>query len=270
MPHFLKRNHPTKSEQAAASYRGASGQAETIIFPKPPFARVGDIFRRARLNLGWSQENLAEKSILSVGTVRAAETGRRLFARSHKKLIDAINYARATNRPPELPLTLPFPERTASGILEDSRGTFELKARPERSPALEEHKAIGMKIITFEESTLLPAFPSEEECSGAPPSAICDGTLKVIRLGNEVRLMKHPNEGTVDRQFLTLAEVAATIGCTRRFLETRIEDGELKVFKPSARLVRIRKTELEKWIELYSFGGRAAGASAPAAQDTRY
>jgi excisionase family DNA binding protein len=58
-----------------------------------------------------------------------------------------------------------------------------------------------------------------------------------------------------ERQFLTLAEAAEEIGCTRRFLETRIEDGELKVFRPSTRLVRIRRTELEKWIEWYSFGG---------------
>jgi excisionase family DNA binding protein len=55
--------------------------------------------------------------------------------------------------------------------------------------------------------------------------------------------------------FLTLAEVAEEIGCTRRFLETRIEDGELKVFKPSSGIVRVRRAELEKWIERYSSGG---------------
>jgi excisionase family DNA binding protein len=55
--------------------------------------------------------------------------------------------------------------------------------------------------------------------------------------------------------FLTLAEAAEEIGCTRRFLETRIEDGELKVFKPSSRLVRVRRVELERWIERHSFGG---------------
>jgi len=269
MPPFLKRNHPTNSGQAAASYRAASGEAETIIFRKPPFARVGDIFRRVRLNLGWSQENFAEKAIVSVGTVRAAEAGRQLYARSHRKLLDAINYARATNRPPDLPLVLPFPEKNDSGILEDSRGTPALETRPERPPVSEIHKATAMKITRFQESTRIAVFPSEKDDLGKPPATIGNGALKVIRLGIEVRFMKHPNEGTVDRQFLTLAEVAAMIGCTRRFLETRIEDGELKVFKPSTRLVRIRKAELEKWIELYSFGGRAAGANAPAAQDTR-
>jgi excisionase family DNA binding protein len=60
----------------------------------------------------------------------------------------------------------------------------------------------------------------------------------------------------VERQFLTLAEAAEEIGCTRRFLETRIEDGELRVFRPSTRLVRVRRAELERWIERYSFGGK--------------
>lgn len=57
--------------------------------------------------------------------------------------------------------------------------------------------------------------------------------------------------------FLSLDEVAQMIGCTRRFLETRIADGELKVFRPSARMVRIRRNELERWIEDYSSQGAA-------------
>src|ERR1039458_5601524 len=87
MPHFLKRSHPTNSGLASCSDRATSDETETIIFPKPLFAEVGAIFRRARLNLGWSQENFAEKAIVSVGTVRAAEAGRRLYARTHKKQI---------------------------------------------------------------------------------------------------------------------------------------------------------------------------------------
>jgi excisionase family DNA binding protein len=57
------------------------------------------------------------------------------------------------------------------------------------------------------------------------------------------------------REFLTLPEVANMIGCTRRFLETRIHDGELKVFRPSSRIVRVRRMELERWIEQFSYGG---------------
>jgi len=57
------------------------------------------------------------------------------------------------------------------------------------------------------------------------------------------------------RPFLTLTEAAEEIGCSRRFLEKTIERGELKAFRPSTRIVRLRRTEFEKWIERYSFGG---------------
>lgn len=59
-----------------------------------------------------------------------------------------------------------------------------------------------------------------------------------------------------ERAFLSLDEAAREIGCTRRFLERRIEDGELTAFRPSARLVRVSRTELNRWIESYSHGGR--------------
>jgi excisionase family DNA binding protein len=65
--------------------------------------------------------------------------------------------------------------------------------------------------------------------------------------------------------FVSLAEAAAQIGCTRRFLETRIEDGEIKVFRPSARLVRIERGELARWIESYSHGGQQTPPQAGAA-----
>ena len=67
--------------------------------------------------------------------------------------------------------------------------------------------------------------------------------------------------GPGERQFLSLNEAAQEIGCTRRFLERRIEDGEIAVFRPSARLVRIKRTELDRWIELYSFGGSRRGGN---------
>ncbi len=58
--------------------------------------------------------------------------------------------------------------------------------------------------------------------------------------------------------FLSLRDAAEQIGCTRRFLETRIEDGELAVFRPSKRLVRIKRTEFDRWIEEFSRKGGAA------------
>jgi excisionase family DNA binding protein len=59
------------------------------------------------------------------------------------------------------------------------------------------------------------------------------------------------------RDFLTLPEAAEIVGCSRRFLEKKIRDGELRAFKPSSRIARIRKVELERWIELRSLGGRS-------------
>jgi excisionase family DNA binding protein len=60
---------------------------------------------------------------------------------------------------------------------------------------------------------------------------------------------------STERPFLTLQEAASEIGCTRRFLERRIEDGEIRVFRPSRRLVRVSRVELNRWVEAFSSGG---------------
>ena len=67
-----------------------------------------------------------------------------------------------------------------------------------------------------------------------------------------------------DKPFLTLNEAAAEIGCSRRFLELRIEDGEIRVFRPSGRLVRVSRGELSRWVETFSHGGTASTDSVPA------
>ena len=60
-----------------------------------------------------------------------------------------------------------------------------------------------------------------------------------------------PDDGS-SGAFLSLNQAAAMLHCSRRFLEIRIEDGELKVFRPSKRLVRIKRSELDRWVESYS------------------
>lgn len=57
--------------------------------------------------------------------------------------------------------------------------------------------------------------------------------------------------------FLTLDEAAEQIGCTRRFLEARASEGEIKLFRPSRRLVRVSRHELDRWIEEFSTKGSA-------------
>lgn len=54
------------------------------------------------------------------------------------------------------------------------------------------------------------------------------------------------------KPYLSVDEAAQEIGVTRRFLETRINDHEIAVFKPSARLVRIRRVDLERWVEQFT------------------
>lgn len=66
-----------------------------------------------------------------------------------------------------------------------------------------------------------------------------------------------PTSTYSQRAFLSLPEASETIGCTRRFLEKRIDDGELSVFRPSKRLVRIQRSEFNRWVE--SFTSRKGG-----------
>ena len=66
------RKSPTNFHQRTTN--GSSNRREPRI-RAPPLADVAAAFRLARLNLGWSQEYLAEKAIVAVGTVRNAETG---------------------------------------------------------------------------------------------------------------------------------------------------------------------------------------------------
>ena len=54
------------------------------------------------------------------------------------------------------------------------------------------------------------------------------------------------------KEFLTLNDASAELGCSRRFLEKRIEDGEIRVTKPSSKMVRIRRKEWERWVESYT------------------
>ena len=59
-----------------------------------------------------------------------------------------------------------------------------------------------------------------------------------------------------DGKFLALKDAARELSCTRRFLERRIEAGELSVFRPSRKLVRVARTELDRWVASYSHGGK--------------
>jgi len=48
---------------------------------------------------------------------------------------------------------------------------------------------------------------------------------------------------------LTKRQAADYVCCTPRYLETQIRLGRLKALKPTSKLVRIRRADLEKFLE---------------------
>jgi excisionase family DNA binding protein len=51
--------------------------------------------------------------------------------------------------------------------------------------------------------------------------------------------------GSKERPFLTVAETADELAVTERFIRKLIADGDLRAVKVGARVVRIRRTDLE-------------------------
>ena len=51
--------------------------------------------------------------------------------------------------------------------------------------------------------------------------------------------------GSTGRPFLTVAEAADELAVTERFIRKLIADGDLRAVKVGARVVRIRRTDLE-------------------------
>lgn len=48
---------------------------------------------------------------------------------------------------------------------------------------------------------------------------------------------------------LTKRQAADYVCCTPRYLETQIRSGRLKALKPTGKLLRIRRSDLEKFLE---------------------
>ena len=89
------------------------------IAKKQPFSssEVGELFKAARKDLGWTQDKFAEWADVSIGTIRKAECGAALSPYCHAKLRDTINKYRAMLTPSLDPLLIPYPgmeEKNAS------------------------------------------------------------------------------------------------------------------------------------------------------------
>jgi excisionase family DNA binding protein len=59
----------------------------------------------------------------------------------------------------------------------------------------------------------------------------------------------HVSQTWDNSSLLTLNQAASYIQATRRYLERQIRLGRLRALKPSGKLVRIRRADLEKFLE---------------------
>jgi excisionase family DNA binding protein len=71
---------------------------------------------------------------------------------------------------------------------------------------------------------------------------------------NEVSTMptypsSHVSETWVNQPLFTLKQAAQYAICTPRYLQNQIRAGRLKALKPTGKLVRIRRADLEKFLE---------------------
>ena len=59
----------------------------------------------------------------------------------------------------------------------------------------------------------------------------------------------HPSAETANSTILTKQEAASFVRCTTRYLERQIRAGRLRALKPTGKLVRIRRSDLEAFLE---------------------
>jgi excisionase family DNA binding protein len=93
---------------------------------------------------------------------------------------------------------------------------------------------------------------------GRGDTAKCAGCVLVERMSSTSDSITNDTpkfSAQRDGKFLSLKNAARELSCTRRFLERRIECGELAVFRPSRKLVRVSRDELDRWVASYSHGG---------------
>lgn len=68
-----------------------------------------------------------------------------------------------------------------------------------------------------------------------------------------------PSAGTVSNSaLLTLAQAAQYTICTPRYLQNQIRAGRLKALKPTSKLLRIRRSDLDAFLESGATIGGAA------------
>ncbi len=59
----------------------------------------------------------------------------------------------------------------------------------------------------------------------------------------------HPSVEAVNSTILTKLEAAAFVRCTTRYLERQVKAGRLRALKPTGKLWRVRRSDLEAFLE---------------------
>ena len=59
----------------------------------------------------------------------------------------------------------------------------------------------------------------------------------------------HPSVETANSTILTKQEAATFVRCTTRYLERQVKAGRLRALKPTGKLWRVRRTDLEAFLE---------------------
>jgi excisionase family DNA binding protein len=89
---------------------------------------------------------------------------------------------------------------------------------------------------------------SEQAKYLAPASHVKRGKYR-----RTVLMPKHgenkPSAETVNSAILTKKEAAEHVGCSCRYLERAIVAGRLRALKPTGKLVRIRRSDLDAFLE---------------------
>jgi transcriptional regulator with XRE-family HTH domain len=179
-------------------------QSGDIARSEPQFPEVGAAFRRSRLGLGWSQEFFAEKAIVSVGNVRAAEAGNRITARSHKALVDAINKARAACFPPQAMLTLSYPTEDAPAsepIEPPEESLVPAQLEETREDTYPDQESVPTEPMMAEETkpyeiASLGPVPLPKG-DGEPPVLNWTADQGLVQLGDQVWPIKDACEGVI-------------------------------------------------------------------------
>jgi transcriptional regulator with XRE-family HTH domain len=241
-------------------------QSKSHVNEPPPHAAVGRAFRSAREQLGWSQENFADKAGCVVGTVKRAEKGHHLRPKIHHELVQAINRERARLMPKVEPFVLTYPSKenevsistsTSVGSRRDDSIPLELKPKAAAPRSIcDRNEPVKIAEWIWEDHLVPSAVFLNDEIVAIGGSAasmttmdfstrkvlsyICDDTVRFERLREESALELMQGKGRRNSMYyqiaarrylkMTLSPDGALLACYRNKGLEYAQDGEIDVW----------------------------------------